>query len=59
MTPPGHLSVTMTAETHHLDPMLQEAPSKREPWSPMKEMTFQKTPQSPEVVVVITMVVDT
>ena len=38
----------VAGELHHANPMLQEVPSKREPWSLMKEMTYQKTPQSPE-----------
>ena len=47
-TPPEHLGVSGVAEPHHTDPMLQETPSKMEPWSLIKEMTYQRTPQSQE-----------
>ena len=38
----------VVAEPHHADPMLYEAPSKREPWSLIIDMAYQKTPQSLE-----------
>ena len=49
----------VAVEPHHADPVLQEAPSKRVPWSLMKEMTYQKDTTATRGVVVIAMVEET